>query len=434
MDLSYSMNDDLSNLKNVSAQLTEEMRQVTEGSEFKIGFSSFVDRPLWPYVNPLNKENPCKNKGVECEPTFTYKTNAELTKDYSKFRDNLDTAEVSSNIDKPEDGLTAITQAIQCKETSWRESSFKILIFATDAPFKAAGDGLVAGLTKTNDGQCHMQKRGNKDSIYSEEANMDYPSVGRVLNVIKESEMSVILAVTKDYEIFYTNFKEMIQSVGKAELGFIAKDSSNLKDLVIEQYKKLSEHISLKAENVPDDIDIEIIPNCGTGELDENGVGCDKIKAEQQVGFTVKLTMPDEMDEAKCRELKKKLDDSITFKVYGMSGDNGVSIKIELECDCECDDSNPPNLSIPENLKQKFNTDTFECQNGGNYTCGVCSCPPEFSGLMCECESETVDTDQCKNPLTPNENKVCSGLGFCDCDGTVGFKLKMISTLSSSVI
>ena len=419
MDLSYSMKDDLDNLKQMSMQLTDKMETETEGSEFKIGFGSFVDRPRWPFINPVNGENPCVNKGVTCEPHFTYRTNAELTSDSHKFKDNLNRAAVSSNLDRPEDGLTAMVQAIQCGETGWRDSSFKILIFATDAPFKMAGDGLLSGLTKSNDGQCHMEKeKQNEDSIYAQQHEMDYPSVGRVLDVIKQNEISLILAVTEDYKIFYNNFKEIIQSVGKAEMGLITQDSSNLVQLVVEQYKKLSEHISLKAENIPDDVQVRITPDCGDGIAKDSS--CDGIKANGHVTFTVELILPDSehMDDEKCAKLKQRLiDNHVQFKVYGMSGGNGVTMEMDLECSCNCDDDNMPTLPIPAQLQEKYNTDTFECQNGGLFKCGVCSCPVGFSGLMCECASETVNTDACKDPNKPNENRVCSGLGYCDCDG-----------------
>ena len=82
-----------------------------------------------------------------------------------------------------------MTQAITCKSgeggAGWAEDSFKLLIFATDAAFHVAGDGLLGGLIANNDGQCHMEGRGAK-ARYSQEANMDYPSVGRVLETIKE--------------------------------------------------------------------------------------------------------------------------------------------------------------------------------------------------------------------------------------------------------
>ena len=160
------MKDDLDNLKKMSLELTEKMKQETEGSNFKIGFGSFVDRPMWPFINPDAEfiANPCLNRvnsdgtSSECEPTFTYKTNVELTDDNEKWQNDLTSAKESSNLDKPEDGLTAMVQAIKCGQTGWRDSSFKILIFATDAPFKIAGDGILAGLTSLNDGQCHMER------------------------------------------------------------------------------------------------------------------------------------------------------------------------------------------------------------------------------------------------------------------------------------
>ena len=130
---------------------------------------------------------------------------------------------------------------------------------------------------------------------------------------------------------------------------------------------------------MPTDIEAHIIADCGEGRVD--GEDCDGIKANQQVDFKVQLTLPDseKMDQEKCEKLKKELaENEINFKVYGMSGNNGVGIHLDLECNCNCQESEPDLKINDVHLQEKFGTDTFECQNGGNFTCGVCECPAGY--------------------------------------------------------
>lgn len=60
MDLSYSMNDDLSQLRQLGRGLAEEMSKTT--SNLRMGFGAFVDKPVSPYmyISPQQAVlNPC---------------------------------------------------------------------------------------------------------------------------------------------------------------------------------------------------------------------------------------------------------------------------------------------------------------------------------------------------------------------------------------
>jgi integrin beta 1 len=54
MDLSKSMEDDKDKLSDLGIQLAETMKNIT--SNFKLGFGSFVDKVVMPYVSTVPKK------------------------------------------------------------------------------------------------------------------------------------------------------------------------------------------------------------------------------------------------------------------------------------------------------------------------------------------------------------------------------------------
>jgi integrin beta 1 len=261
----------------------------TDGQQnFRMGFGSFVDRPMAPFINPLKKDNPCSATSP-CDPTYTFLNNQKITENYATVEKALKSTTTSSNNDLPEDGLTAMIQSIQCGEIDWYSTNFKILIFSSDAPVKVAGDGIVAGLIEPNDGQCHMENTGDQ-SRYTKEREYDYPSIGRVLKVIREAEVAVILAVTKENHAFYSNFRDEINKIGKAELGTLSEDSDNVVDLIRNEYKKLIEHIKFQNENLPEELKLKVVSECVPG-IDSDQPSCDGVQAEATVKFKVELEM-----------------------------------------------------------------------------------------------------------------------------------------------
>ncbi|KAK1874573.1 Integrin beta-1 [Dissostichus eleginoides] len=78
MDLSFSMKDDLENVKNLGTDLMREMQGIT--SDFRIGFGSFVEKTVMPYISttPARLINPCTGN-QNCTSPFSYKNVLKLT-------------------------------------------------------------------------------------------------------------------------------------------------------------------------------------------------------------------------------------------------------------------------------------------------------------------------------------------------------------------
>lgn len=107
MDLSYSMNDDLENLKSLSSQIAQRVRNISINS--KLGFGSFVDKPAAPFIHTgedrLN--DPCLRG---CKPAYSFHHSLRLTEDISTFQSQVNAQIISGNLDIPEGGLDALLQ------------------------------------------------------------------------------------------------------------------------------------------------------------------------------------------------------------------------------------------------------------------------------------------------------------------------------------
>lgn len=81
MDLSKSMEDDKQKLSTLGDQLAEEMNRIT--SNFRLGFGSFVDKVLMPYVStvPKNLREPCP----QCAAPYGYHNLMPLSMDTNRF-------------------------------------------------------------------------------------------------------------------------------------------------------------------------------------------------------------------------------------------------------------------------------------------------------------------------------------------------------------
>ena len=87
----------------------------------------------------------------------------------------------------------------------------------------------MGGIVKPNDGECHLDSRG----MYTHSKLQDYPSISQVNMKVKENSINVIFAVTADQFGVYEQLGENIEG---ASSGTLSSDSSNVVDLVKEQY------------------------------------------------------------------------------------------------------------------------------------------------------------------------------------------------------
>ncbi|XP_055948107.1 integrin beta-1-B-like isoform X2 [Argiope bruennichi] len=150
MDLSNSMADDKAKLAMLGNKLAAEMKTIT--TNFRLGFGSFVDKTVAPYVNshPDKLREPCPR----CAAPYGFHNNMPLSEKTREFATKVENAPVSGNLDAPEGGFDALMQAIVCKEEiGWRNTSRKLLVFSTDNAFHYAGDGkkITSAVEMTDD-------------------------------------------------------------------------------------------------------------------------------------------------------------------------------------------------------------------------------------------------------------------------------------------
>lgn len=100
MDLTWSMRDDKQTLVRMGGSLSESLSNLTE--HFRLGFGSFADKPIMPYINPGSEENPCKLVHDKCLPTYGFKHKLGLTDDIQQFVAKVNSSEITANLDNLE--------------------------------------------------------------------------------------------------------------------------------------------------------------------------------------------------------------------------------------------------------------------------------------------------------------------------------------------
>lgn len=383
LDLSQSMLDDKNKLAELGNLLSIKMKKITE--DFKLGFGSFVDKKTMPYVStvPAKLKEPCDG----CRAPYGFINHLQLTDETSLFKDMVQKVQISGNLDSPEGGFDAIMQAITCgNEIGWRQKSRKMVLFSTDAGFHYAGDGKLGGIITPNDGHCHMQH-----NEYTESLNQDYPSISQLAHKISEQKVNVIFAVTDNQMNVYRNLSEFIEG---SAVGELANDSSNIVDLVQENYDKISGSVEMKVEG-NEDISVKFKSKClGTDYKESNE--CDDIKVGKNVTFDVTLLAK------KCPANKDNWKQNFTISPVGLG--EKLLVEVELVCGCDCED------------KSQWELNSKHCNNKGKRVCGSCDCNEGSYGSTCECDSSTVVSgDHDKACKSGNSTKVCSGHGQCMC-------------------
>jgi hypothetical protein len=91
----------------------------------------------------------------------------------------------------------------------------------------------LGGIIEPNDGKCHL----DKDGIYTHSTLQDYPSVLQLNNKVRENAINIIFAVTEPQREAYSVLTKIIDGT---KVGLLTADSSNVLELVEEQYKVYS--------------------------------------------------------------------------------------------------------------------------------------------------------------------------------------------------
>ncbi|GBP10841.1 Integrin beta-PS [Eumeta japonica] len=422
MDLSASMENDKDNLILLGDLLSETMRNIT--SNFRLGFGSFVDKLVMPYVSTIPKDlqSPCK----KCAAPYGFINAMSLDTNSKYFTNAVRNAKVSGNLDAPEGGFDAIMQAIVCKsQIGWRDQARHLLVFSTDAGFHFAGDGKLGGIVQPNDGLCHLDEKGT----YTHSKLQDYPSVSHI-NVksndddaisgpprpgtlglytafpygkykteykVKEQSINLIFAVTSSQIDVY---EELTKRIEGSSCGKLSSDSSNVVDLVRDQYNKISSTVEMKS-NASKAINIIYKSAClGTeGDLMVTNK-CDGLKVGDVVHFTAEITLKE------CPKDPKEWKQ--TFKIHPVGVSDSLIVELEMLCDCPCEH--------PGHYLYQDTSDV--CGRNGVMACGVCLCDAGHFGKNCECSAANITLPEMERGCRPQNSAtgpLCSNRGTCDC-------------------
>uniref|UniRef100_A0A8I3WLC4 Integrin beta n=1 Tax=Callithrix jacchus TaxID=9483 RepID=A0A8I3WLC4_CALJA len=386
MDLSYSMKDDLSSIRNLGTKLATQMRKLT--SNLRIGFGAFVDKPVSPYMYispPEALKNPCYDMKTTCLPMFGYKHVLTLTDQVTRFNEEVRKQSVSRNRDAPEGGFDAIMQATVCDEKiGWRNDASHLLVFTTDAKTHIALDGRLAGIVQPNDGQCHV----GSDNHYSASTTMDYPSLGLMTEKLSQKNINLIFAVTENVVNLYQNYSELIPGT---TVGVLSMDSSNVLQLIVDAYGKIRSKVELEVRDLPDELSLSFNATCLNNEVIPGLKSCMGLKIGDTVSFSI---------EAKVRGCPQEKEKSFTIKPVGFK--DSLVVQVTFDCDCACQAQAEPN--------------SRRCNNGnGTFECGVCRCGPGWLGSQCECSEEDYRPSQQDECSLREGQPICSQRGECLC-------------------
>uniref|UniRef100_A0A8C4DFF4 Integrin beta n=1 Tax=Dicentrarchus labrax TaxID=13489 RepID=A0A8C4DFF4_DICLA len=404
MDLSYSMKDDLENVKNLGTSLMLEMEKIT--SDFKIGFGSFVEKTVMPYISttPAKLLNPCTGD-QNCTSPFSYKNVLNLTSDGKKFNTLVGQQHISGNLDSPEGGFDAIMQVAVCgDQIGWRNVT-RLLVFSTDAGFHFAGDGKLGGIVLPNDGKCHLENNMYTMSHYyslssevilensklPEGVTIAYTShckngvVSEGENGRKCSNISIGDEVT---------FSISVTSKGCPKQG--KTDTIKIKPLGFTEEVEITLNFICECECHKDGI--KNSPLCHNGTYECGACKCNEGRVGRQCECSSNDVATEDMDRT-CRK------------------DNGTDI-CSNNGDCVCGTCECKKRDNPEERYsgQYCECDNFNCDRSGNKLCGghgrcecrVCICDPMWTGSACDC---SLDNSTCM----ASNKQICNGRGTCEC-------------------
>uniref|UniRef100_A0A672SKA3 Integrin beta n=1 Tax=Sinocyclocheilus grahami TaxID=75366 RepID=A0A672SKA3_SINGR len=376
MDLSASMIDDLKMIKDLGSTLSKEMAELT--SKFRLGFGSFVEKPVLPFIKITREElaNPCRSVDYECLPTFGYRHLLSLTSSTDKFNEIISKQQVSANMDVPEGGFDAIMQAAVCGDRiGWQNNSMKLLVFVSDADSHFGMDSKMSGIVVPNDGECYL----DDNNEYSMTAHLEYPTLGQLVDKLVENNILLIFAVTNNQRQNYENYASLIPG---ATVGVLASDSRNILELIMTSYKELRSEIDLEVLGNTEGLQISFTALCQDGTIIPGCKNCSNVKAGDVVSFNVTV------------ELKGCLAGPRHFSLRPVGFQDALEIELESQCACDCHQTPEANSAY--------------CSRGrGTLECGVCVCDPGFVGTKCECTEGQEQISDCAEK--------CSGLGECFC-------------------
>ncbi|XP_072208147.1 integrin beta-4 isoform X2 [Excalfactoria chinensis] len=387
MDFSYSMSDDLDNLKSMGQNLAEFLQALT--SNYTIGFGKFVDKVSSPQTDmrPEKLREPWNN----ADSPFSFKNVIRLTNNINYFSQELRKERISGNLDAPEGGFDAILQTAVCKDKiGWRKDSTHLLVFSTESAFHYEADGtnVLAGILARNDEECHLDTHGT----YVYDTKQDYPSVPTLVRLLGQHNIIPIFAVTNHS---YSYYEKLHKYFPISEIGVLQEDSSNIVELLRTAFERIRSKMDIRADFVPKALKTEFISSMyektesGSFHITRGEVGKFqvRVKALEHVGGQHVCTLPEKDRQGIIHVKPTSLSDSL-------------QVQASVVCDvCPCEQQ--PDFRSPK------------CSFHGDFICGQCICHAGWRGDTCDCSpASSPNNEAC---IRPGDVEPCSGRGECLC-------------------
>ncbi|XP_049890900.1 integrin beta-8 isoform X1 [Epinephelus moara] len=464
VDVSASMQENLDHLKTVGVALS--LRMTEHSSDLWLGFGSFVDKPVSPYINvhPSKINNPCSDYEIRCRPAHGFHHVLSMTGNMSEFTRVIKRQRISGNMDTPEGGLDAMLQAAVCQRSvGWRPQAKRLLLLMTDQPSHLALDSRLAGIVTPHDGLCHLE-----NNVYTGSTKMDHPSLGQLSDKLLENHIYSIFAVEKQQYQWYEELVRLLPGSHLGKLGLF--QAPNLIELVVDAYKRLLSEVSVSVSVEDKAVSrywVSVTPLCPDGSTVKDQ-SCTGVQPDQTVYFNITIGMRSCPDDGK--------DEDVTVLVRPLGYNESTVVRIHSKCRCNCgptgrcnDEDQSPCGGAQESSNQeqtpahglikdsdgdsnhncRADGSDVDCSGRGVCECGRCvcdetrlgtvygkyceiddfSCPYE-GGLLCggrgvcvsgECVCEDDWTgDSCACPVSTAtcqsaDGLLCSGRGRCVC-------------------
>uniref|UniRef100_A0A8C4QN49 Integrin beta n=1 Tax=Eptatretus burgeri TaxID=7764 RepID=A0A8C4QN49_EPTBU len=364
MDLSYSMKDDLENVKKLGTELQRRMEDVT--SDFRIGFGAFVDKTVMPYVStvPGKLRNPCGVQEEICSRPFGFRNVLPLTAQSDRFNRLVGRQRVSGNLDSPEGGFDAIMQVASLGlSLSHRRLVGGLSVFYS-LPSSVAPPALSAICPNHISAGC------------SRSANNPL--------LVKLPKSRITAHLHSFIPLFSRLWNKLPQSI---------QSHSSLQPF---KTAALSSELVLENSKPPEGVSMTYTAYCKHGQVftGEAGRRCLNIQIGDEVKFHVKV---------QTRGCPANGND-IVMEIRPLGFDERLWLRLQFVCLCKCQQSSK--LGSPD------------CHFGnGSMECGACRCNEGRLGRECECSSDAVPSTDMDASCRPDNSSemVCSGRGDCLC-------------------
>uniref|UniRef100_A0A663DQC8 Integrin beta n=1 Tax=Aquila chrysaetos chrysaetos TaxID=223781 RepID=A0A663DQC8_AQUCH len=465
MDFSYSMSDDLDNLKSMGQNLAEFLQALT--SNYTIGFGKFVDKVSSPQTDmrPEKLREPWNN----ADSPFSFKNVIRLTSNINHFSEELRKERISGNLDAPEGGFDAILQTAVCKDKiGWRKDSTHLLVFSTESAFHYEADGtnVLAGILARNDEQCHLDTNGT----YVYDTKQDYPSVPTLVRLLGQHNIIPIFAVTNHSYSYYEKLRKYFPI---SEIGVLQEDSSNIVELLRTAFERIRSKMDIRADFIPKAMKTEFTSSMyektesGSFHITRGEVGKFnvRVKALEYIGGQHVCSLPEKDRQGVIHVKPTSLSDSLKvtasvicdvcpceqqqefnsrkcrlcpapYASQGLScirpGDvEPCSGRGECLCGkCQC---------YSEDLTQRFDgafcqydvlqcprTSGFLCNDRGRCSKGACVCESGWEGPGCECP---MSNDTCID----SRGGICNNHGRCECGRCICDKASLYTSSTCEI-